>query len=143
MSRDASLGSSETTSLQQREGVVESKAVHLHAESAVVSKKVRRTLVRATRTTVTRSALVEEDLAQEHVVVERVPIDKVVDAVPPVRQEGDVTILSVVEEEVVVSTRLVLKEEVHLRRVRRIERHTETVSLREQQVVVTRTDLDD
>ena len=143
MARDASLGSSETTSPEQRKGVVESEVVRLHAESAVVSKKVRRTLVRATRTTVTRSALVEEDLAQEHVVVERVPIGKVVDTVPPVRQEGDVTILSVVQEEVVVSTRLVLKEEVHLRRVRHVERHTETVSLREQHLVVTRTDLDE
>jgi hypothetical protein len=76
------------------------------------------------------------------VVVERVAIGRVVDAVPPVRHEGDVTILSVVEEVVVVERRLVLKEEVHLRRVQTTERYVETVTLREQDITVTRTDID-
>jgi stress response protein YsnF len=53
-----------------------------------------------------------------------------------------VTILSVVEEVVVVERRLVLKEEVHLRRVQTTERHVETVTLREQDITVTRTDID-
>ncbi len=122
---------------------VDNEVLPLHAEALAVSKRVRRTLVRATRTTQTRNAVVEEDLAREQVIVERVPIGRVVEAVPPVRQEGDVTILSVVEEEVVVQRRLVLKEEVHFRRVRAVERHTETVPLREQQVAVTRTQLED
>ena len=143
MTREAPLNSLVNTSAEKREDEAENRSIPLHAESVLVTKRVRRTLVRATRTTVTRNALVEQDLAQEHVVVERVPVGRVVDAVPPVRQEGDVTILSVVEEEVIVEKRLVLREEVHLRRVRRVERHSQTVPLREQQVAITRTDLDE
>ena len=124
-------------------GVDGRQVLELHAEAVAVAKRVRRTLVRATRTTRSRSHVVEEDLARESVVVEWVAIDRIVDAVPPVRQEGDVTIVPVVEEVVVVERRLVLKEEVHLRRVRTTERHTETVALREQDVAVTRTALDD
>ena len=123
-------------------GTAEVQVLTLHKEDVAVSKRVRKALVRATRTTSTRDTVVEEELHHDHVVVERVAIGRVVDAVPPVRQEGDVTILSVVEEVVVVERRLVLKEEVHLRRVRVTERHVETVALREQDVVVSRTDIE-
>ena len=82
-------------------------------------------------------------MAHDQVIVERVAIGRVVDAMPEVRQEGDVTILPVVEEEVVVMRRLVLKEEVHIRRLRTIEHHVETVTLREQQVDTTRTEVED
>jgi stress response protein YsnF len=115
----------------------------LHAEQVTVSKRVRKTQVRVARTTRTRDALIEEDLAHHQVLVERVAIGRVVDAVPEVRQEGDVTIIPVVEEVVVVERRLVLKEELHMRQVRTTERHVETVTLREQQAVVTRTEIED
>ena len=121
----------------------ERRTLALHVEDVAVAKRVRKTLVRATRTTSEREVSVDEGLAHEEVVVERVPVGRYVEAVPPVRQEGDVTILPVVEEEVVVTRRLVLKEEVHLRRVRTTGRHVETVSLREQTVTVTRTPLRD
>ncbi len=115
----------------------------LHAEAITVAKRVRKTSVKAIRTTSTRDAAVDEELAREQVIVERVAVGRVVDAVPPVRQEGDVTILPVVEEEVVITRRLVLREEVHLRRIRTTERHVETVALREQTVSVTRTPIED
>ena len=51
--------------------------------------------------------------------------------VPPTREEGDTTILSVVEEIIVIERRLILKEEVHIRRVHVAERHQETVVVRE------------
>ena len=121
----------------------EALVLSLAAEAVVVSKRVRRTLVRASRTTSSRSEAVEVDLKHEQVVVERVPVGRIVDAVPPVRQKGDVTILPVVEEELVVVRRLVLKEEVHIRRVQTTVPHLETVTLREQHVSVTRTVLDD
>ena len=115
----------------------------LSAEQLVVTKRVRKTQVRVARSTRTRETLVEEDLAHDQVIVERVAIGRVVDAMPEVRQEGNVTILPVVEEEVCVMRRLVLKEEVHIRRVRTTERHVETVTLREQQAAVTRTEIED
>ena len=123
--------------------VAETLVLSLAAEEAVVSKRVRRTLVRASRTTSTRAQAVETDLKHEQVIVERVPVGRIVDAVPPIRQEGDVTIMPVVEEELVVVRRLVLKEEVHIRRVQTIIPHTETVTLRQQHVSVSRIALDD
>lgn len=122
---------------------VETIVMPLAVEDAVVSKRVRRTLVRASRTTSNRSEAVEVDLKQEQVVIERVAIGRIVDAVPPVRQEGDVTIMPVVEEELVVVRRLVLKEEVYIRRVQTTVSQVETVTLRQQHVSVTRTALDD
>ncbi len=113
----------------------------LHAEAAKLSKRVRKTLVRATRQTSMRDVCVEAELAHDHVVVERVPVGRVVDAAPPIRQEGDVTILPVMEEVVVIERRLVLKEEVHFRRVQTMQRFSEMVSLREQTLTVTRTDM--
>lgn len=115
----------------------------LHAEQAVVTKRVRKTRVSVKRTTRTRDQAVETDLTHDQVVVERVFIGRVVETVPEIRQEGDITILPVVEEEVIVTRRLVLKEEVHVRRVRTVERHVETVTLREQHAAVTRTDIED
>ena len=65
-------------------------------------------------------------------------IGRTVTAFPPVREEGDTTIIPVVEEVLVIERRLVLKEEVHLRRVRVLETHEATVATRSQDVVVTR-----
>ena len=121
----------------------ESVSIALAVETVAITKKIRRTLVRASVTTHDRDQSVAADLTHEQVVVERIPIGRIVDAVPPVRQEGDVTIMPVVEEELVVVRRLVLKEEVRLRRVRTTVPHTENVTLRRQTVSVTRTPLDD
>jgi stress response protein YsnF len=47
-------------------------------------------------------------------------------------------VLSLVEEVLVVERRLILKEEIHLRRVRTTEQHREKVTLREQQAIIDR-----
>lgn len=91
----------------------------LHEERLLVSKRVHKTLVRAARTTTQRTVAVDEDLAIELVVVTRVPIGRVVEAVPPIREENGVTIVPVVEEELVLVRRLILKEEVRFERVDR------------------------
>lgn len=111
----------------------------LHEERLLVSKRVRKTLVRAARTTTQRTVAVDEDLVIEQVVVTRVPIGRVVEAVPPIREENGVTIVPVVEEELVLVRRLILKEEVRFERVRSMAHHVETVVLRRQEVTVTRT----
>jgi stress response protein YsnF len=89
-----------------------------------------------------------EDVAQanvqrESVEVTRVPIDRMVDIAPEVRTEGDVTIVPVVEEVLVVEKRLLLKEELHIRR--RVETETVEVpvTLRKQRAVVEREAPDD
>ena len=56
-------------------------------------------------------------LLDQDVEISRIPIGRDVTDIPAVRQEGDVTIYPVLEEVLVVEKRLVLKEEVHVRRV--------------------------
>lgn len=69
-----------------------------------------------------REELVDEPLVREEVRVERVPVNQVVAEAPGVRQEGDTTVVPVLEEVLVVEKRLVLKEEVRITR-RRFEAH--------------------
>ena len=63
---------------------------------------------------------------------------RAIEVAPPISHEGDITIIPVVEEIVVVERRLVLKEEIRIRRVSTKEQHQETVVLREQEAVITR-----
>ncbi len=72
--------------------------------------------------------------------VDRVPVNRVVAAIPETRTEGDTVIVPVVEEELVVEKRLILKEEIHIRR-RRVEGRTgKTVTLDRESAIVERLD---
>lgn len=75
-------------------------------------------------------------LRSERIEVEHVPIGRVVDHAPPVREENGVTIVPVMEEIVVTETRLVLKEELHIRRIAETREHQQTVPLRRQRAEV-------
>jgi uncharacterized protein (TIGR02271 family) len=113
--------------------------LQLAAEELSVSKETVETgRVRVATRTREREALIDENLARERVEIETVPIGLQIDAMPKTRQEGDTTIIPIVEESLVVQRRLVLKEEVRIRRVRTTEAHKETVMLRYQEAVVTR-----
>jgi len=85
-----------------------------------------------------RQEMIREDLARDEVDIERVPLDIEVDAMPQVRQEGDVTIVPVVEEVLVVQKKLVLVEEIRLRRTRSHEEFAEPVTVRAQRAEVER-----
>ena len=112
----------------------------LAEDVSVTRAQVDGDTVRVTTVTREQQRPVDEVLTHERVEIERVPIGRVVESVPPVREEGDTTIMSVVEEVVVVERRLILKEEVRIRRVRVTENHRETVMVREQNAVITRTE---
>jgi uncharacterized protein (TIGR02271 family) len=71
---------------------------------------------------------VSVELSHDEVEVRRVPRGIPVTALPSVRIEGNVTVIPVVEERVVVEKRLVLVEEIHVRR--RTVSSTETVPVR-------------
>ena len=113
--------------------------IPLHVEEVSVSRgEIKKANVQIALNTRTREQLIDEELTHVRVEIERVPIDQPVEAVPPIRQEGYITIIPVVEEVVIVERRLVLKEEVRVRRVSTKEQHQETVVLRQQEAVVTR-----
>ena len=114
----------------------------LEEELSVAKRVVETARVRVSRITHDHEQIVEEMLQHEKVEVERVPVGRPVDAMPSIRQEGDVTIIPVVEEVLKVERRLVLKEEVHIRRIKTTERHQERVTLRRQEALVSRTPIE-
>jgi uncharacterized protein (TIGR02271 family) len=80
----------------------------------------------------------ETILSRERVDVRRVPFDLVVDVAPEVRVEGDLTIVPVLEERLVVAKRLVLVEEIHIRKTTSSETERVDAVLRKQRVTVER-----
>ena len=82
--------------------------------------------------------MAQASLDEETVEVTRVPVDRVVDEAPGIRTENDVTIVPILEEVLVVEKRLVLKEELHIRRQTRSEEVQVPVQLRKQRAVVER-----
>ena len=125
-------------------GQAQTEFVTLAVEDVAISRRrIAGDLVRLSTSTRMREHQVDEGLTHEQVIIERIAVARAVDAVPEIRVEGDVTIVPVVTEEIVVQRRLVLIEEVHMRRVRVTGRHRETVSVREQVATVTRIGADD
>src|SRR5690348_8594172 len=72
--------------------------------------------------------------------VRRVPVNKVIDSVPRIRTSGDTIIVPVVEEEVVITKRLILKEELHIQRRHTRERVTRDVVVHRERAEVQRLD---
>jgi uncharacterized protein (TIGR02271 family) len=70
--------------------------------------------VRVRKTVSKRRQTLDIPLKREEAVVRRVPVNRVVPGPVAVRQEGSVTIVPVLEEVPVVTTQLVLKEELHI-----------------------------
>ena len=85
-----------------------------------------------------RDEIAEAALRQEDVTVERVPIGRPVEAAPQVREEDGVLIVPVLEERLVVTTELVLKEEIRITKKSRTEMVREPVRLRSERVEVER-----
>src|SRR3954467_6759421 len=81
-------------------------------------------------------------LLHEDVEVRRVPVNRVVTEAPKVRKKGDTVIVPVVEEELVVTKRLVLKEEIHLIKRRTKDRFVKEVELNRERAEVHRLDAD-
>jgi len=111
----------------------------LLAEEVSVSKQVVETgRVQVARVTHEREQLIDELLAHETVEIDRIPIGQQVATMPAIKEEGDTIVIPIVEEVLVIERRLLLKEEVRVRRVRSTERHQESVTLRHHEAVVTR-----
>jgi stress response protein YsnF len=107
-------------------------------EVSIERRKIAGDIIRVTVRTNTTEQVVDEDTIHTRVEVKRTPIGKPIHSVPPVRTEADTTIIPVVEEVIVVERRLVLKEEIRLRRVQTAERQHESIRLREQQAIIER-----
>lgn len=94
--------------------------------------------VRVSTQTESVEQMLSVDLSETEVEVVRVPIDRKIDRMPEVVTEGGLTIVPVVEERLVVTRELYLREEVHIRHVERRQTQELPVTTRQQTVHVER-----
>ncbi len=85
-----------------------------------------------------REEVVDEPLLRDEVNVERVPVNQYLNEAASVRYEGDVMIIPVLEEVLVVEKRLLLKEELRVTRRQVTKSQPQTVTLRSEEVQVER-----
>lgn len=140
-----STSDTSATSLATERPVAAASAetLSLVEERARVGKRqVEGERVRVTTRTEVLEEHVRETLRSDEVEVLRVPVNRTLEpgeAAPAVRTEGNLTIVPVLEEIVVVEKRLLLKEEVHILRDATSETVEVPVALRKQRAVVERT----
>lgn len=114
-------------------------AIPIVEERLIIDKLVEETgVVRVRKTTTEHPETVRFESIRETVEVERVPIGRFVDGPVETRQEGETTVIPVLEEVVVVETRLRLREEIRITRKRTTESVEQTVVLRKEEAVVER-----
>lgn len=105
-------------------------------ELLVKTRQVERVGARITKTVTERLETVDLPLMHETTEIERVLVDRFVESAPPVRYEGDVMILSFVEEVLVTEKRLKVREELHIRKRQTVTHKPQQVSLRREAVTV-------
>ena len=128
--------------LQRLAGVEDDAVVVPVIEERLIVTKRRRTTgrVRVNKTVEEREEIVDVPLLDEQIEVERVRVDRLVDAAPPVRQEGDDLVVPLLEEVLVVEKRLLLKEEIRLRKRTRLVHKPQRVVLRSERAEIERLD---
>ncbi|GHA57886.1 YsnF/AvaK domain-containing protein [Pontibacter akesuensis] len=124
------------------EANTESETIPVVEETVRVGKEIVETgKVRISKRVHESEVDVELPTVHEEIDVQRVPVNMPVeDTPPPVRYEGDVMIIPVLREEVVVQKRLVVVEELHVTRKRTQTNETERIVLRKEEVNVDRVD---
>jgi uncharacterized protein (TIGR02271 family) len=110
------------------------------AEALDIQKRILTGVVRLEKTVRNSDAVVDEILTSNSISVERVAVNRYVDEVVSVRHEGNTMIIPVMEEVVIVTKQLVLKEEIRITNHRQQSRHHEAIQLRAEEVQVTRID---
>ena len=90
------------------------------------------------KTVQTTIEAVDVPLRQEAVHVQRVAVNRYVDEAPAVRYEGDTMIVPVLREEMVVTKRLLLVEELHVHTQVLLTHAPQTVELRREEVTYER-----
>lgn len=121
------------------EGEEETVVVPVVAETLQVEKRrVEAGGVRVRKVVREREEVVDEPLLREEVQVKRVAVGRIVDGPVPVRHVGDTMIIPLLEEVLVVEKRLMLKEELHVRK-DSVETHRpQRVTLRSEEAFVER-----
>jgi uncharacterized protein (TIGR02271 family) len=112
----------------------------IEEEVVADARPVKTGAVRVDKHVETRIRRIDTPLLHEEVEVRRVPVNRVVTEAPPVRRKGDTIIVPVIEEELVVTKRLMLKEEIHLIKKRGKDRVVKDVEVDRERAEVHRVD---
>ncbi len=117
----------------------ETMVIPVIEEQAFIAKQVVETgKVRISKRVIKHEESVDVPLFHEEVSVERVPINQYVDAEPEVRHEGNVMIIPVVREQLVMRKRLILVEELRVKK-QVVETHqSHNATLRREEVDIRR-----
>lgn len=113
-----------TFSEAEQAGTEATTTVPVVEEVLDVGKRKTTSTVRVTKQVQEREAVVEAPAVHQEVAVERVPINRVVEGPLSTRVEGDTTVIPVLEEEVFIEKRWILREEIRITKteVSRLER---------------------
>lgn len=123
---------------------IDREAVPMVEESATVGKQSHVAETVQARTVIhRREQPIDLQLSSSAITIERVPVNRFIDDPIPDRQDGDTTIISVIEEVAVVEMRLKLVEEVRITRRIETQRLRDTVTVRRQDVTIERRTSDD
>jgi uncharacterized protein (TIGR02271 family) len=113
-------------------------------EKVTVQKRVvEKGRVQIHKTVHEHTELIDQPLQMEQVEIERVAINRVINEPVSIRYEGDTTIIPLLEEMLVVEKRLVLREEVHIKKLRTTVHDPQEVTLRQERVEIVRQPGDD
>ncbi|RZL51834.1 MAG: DUF2382 domain-containing protein [Variovorax sp.] len=116
--------------------------IKLVAEEARVLKHRAATERVSVRTVPEEEQLVlRDEVLRDTIEITRVPVDRAVETAPETRTEGEVTIISIIEERLVVEKRLFVVEELHLRRRTTAEQVELPTTLRRTRVEIEREEL--
>jgi uncharacterized protein (TIGR02271 family) len=108
-------------------------------ELAIHKREVESGVVQITKTVHERTERIDVPVAKDELVIERVAIGRLIEGdTPALRHEGDIMIIPVFEEVLVVEKRLMLREEVRITRRRSEVRESQEVVLRNEAVSVER-----
>jgi len=110
----------------------------IEEELATGTRRVTTGAVRVDKHVEKRVRRVSAPALHEDVEIRRVPVNRVVEVAPKSRRRGNTVIVPVIEEELVVTKRLVLKEEIHLIKRRTKERVVKEVEVGRERAQVRR-----
>ncbi|HCW46534.1 MULTISPECIES: DUF2382 domain-containing protein [Mixta] len=111
-------------------------------QAEVTTTRVVDRRIRIHRSTTTAEKLLETELWHEEVEIKHIAKNETLEEgyFPQVRQEGDVLIVPVIEEQVEIIRRHILKEEVHIHKLKKNEQFQQKVTLRSQEIEISKED---
>jgi uncharacterized protein (TIGR02271 family) len=115
----------------------------IEEQASIDKKEIETGTVRVTRHVSQEDVPVHIVLSHDECKVEHVPAGYYVEKAPDVRWEGDTMIVPVMREVAVVEKKLLLVEELNIRKAKIQESYTEQVTIRKEGIEITRSTPDD